>query len=82
MIVTDSITINCTAYTRKYSDKRCYIRKVSTGELYESAIDPAEREYTETDESIPQSELTESDKDSIIMAQAAALAELGVSVDV
>lgn len=52
MLVTENITINGRAFTRTYSDKRCYVER--EGERYSEAVDPVEfgRQYVETDEKI------------------------------
>ncbi len=58
MIITEAITIDGRAYTRTYSDAGILIER--DGARYEEAVDPAElgRTYTETDEPIPDIELS------------------------
>lgn len=66
MIRTETITINGKAYTRTYSDIGYMIER--DGAVYEEAIDPAElgRTYTETDQPIPDTELTDSEALAIL----------------
>ena len=61
MIQTEKMTINGKAYIRTWSDLGMMIER--DGALYEEAIDPAElgREYTETEQPIPEAEATEAD---------------------
>lgn len=51
---------------RTYSDERFYIER--DGERYEEAIDPADsgREYTETDEKIPEDDISPEEALAII----------------
>ena len=59
MLVQESLTIDRRKYIKTYSDEGYYIRQLSTGILYEDAIDPKNsgREYEETDQKIPEIEL-------------------------
>ena len=58
MIITQNITIAGRACIRTYSDAGMLIER--DGARYEEAIDPAElgRTYTETDEPIPDTEIS------------------------
>ena len=60
MIQTEIIENNGRKLMRTFSDTGHMIRQDGTGVVYSEAIDPAEsgRTYTETDEKVPDRELT------------------------
>ena len=66
MIKTETITINGKEYVRTWSDIGKMIER--DGIQYESAVDPAYlgRTYTETDEPVPDEELTDSEALAVI----------------
>lgn len=60
MIKTETFEKNGRKLVQTYSDTGFMIRQDGTGVVYSEAIDPAEsgRTYTETDEKVPDRELT------------------------
>lgn len=60
MIKTETFDKNGRKLVQTYSDTGFMIRQDGTGVVYSEAIDPAEsgRTYTETDEKVPDRELT------------------------
>ena len=73
MIITENLTINGQQFVKTYSDNGMMIER--DGVLYVDAVDPVDsgREYKETDQPIPQGDVTEED-------YIAALAEFGVKL--
>lgn len=67
MLKTEKILIGSNECVRTWSDTRMLIER--DGVLYEEAVDPAYlgRTYTETDEPIPDVELTDSEALDIIL---------------
>lgn len=68
MIQTGKITINGRELVRTYSDTGHMIQQSGTGVVYSEAVDPVEmgRTYTETDELVPDTELTAEEALNII----------------
>lgn len=54
MIIKEELTINNKNFTRTYSDNDCYIKQISSGNLYSEAYDLIDypQEYEETDTKI------------------------------
>lgn len=68
MIQTEIFEKNGRKLVRTYSDTGFMIRQDGTGVVYSEAIDPVEsgRSYTETDEKVPDRELTAEEALNII----------------
>lgn len=68
MIQTETFEKNGRTLIRTYSDARYRIRQDGTGAVYDEAVDPVEmgRTYTETDELVPDTELTAEEALNII----------------
>lgn len=79
MIITENVILDNTEFVYTYSDAGCFIRQDGTGDLYESAYDPADsgRTYTETDIPID----GEGSDEATVEDYQEALKELGVEVD-
>lgn len=68
MIQTETLDKNGRTLVRTYSDTGYRIRQDSTGVVYDEAVDPIEmgRTYTETDELVPDTELSAEEALNII----------------
>ena len=68
MIKTETFEKNGRTLARTYSDAGYRIRQDGTGAVYDEAVDPADsgRTYTETDELVPDTELTAEEALNII----------------
>lgn len=68
MIQTEIFEKNGRALVRTYSDTGHMIRQDGTGAIYSEAVDPVEmgRTYTETDELVPDTELSAEEALNII----------------